>query len=82
METDIGNPIEYNPILENVPEEKEEINENLSIYLEMLTSQRGSLHLQYFYLAFLWGKPCNQLFSGTLECATNVPIFPTFGGIK
>jgi|TARA_B110000977_G_C11077072_1_gene491615 hypothetical protein len=27
METDIGNPIEYNPILENVPEEKEEIND-------------------------------------------------------
>lgn len=27
METDIGNPIEYNPVLENVPEEKDESNE-------------------------------------------------------
>jgi hypothetical protein len=27
METDIGNPIEYNPVLDNVPEEKDENNE-------------------------------------------------------
>ena len=27
METDIGNPIEYNPVLENVPDEKDESNE-------------------------------------------------------
>jgi|TARA_B100000401_G_C52697223_1_gene667296 hypothetical protein len=27
METDIGNPIEYNPVLEDVPEEKDENNE-------------------------------------------------------
>lgn len=27
METDIGNPIEYNPVLENVPDEKDENNE-------------------------------------------------------
>lgn len=27
METDIGNPIEYNPIMEDVPEEKDESNE-------------------------------------------------------
>ena len=27
METDIGNPIEYSPMLENVPEEKDESND-------------------------------------------------------
>lgn len=27
METDIGNPIEYNPLLENVSEEKDENND-------------------------------------------------------
>jgi hypothetical protein len=27
METDIGNPIEYNPVLENVPEEKDDKEE-------------------------------------------------------
>ena len=27
METDIGKPIEYNPVLENVPDEKDESNE-------------------------------------------------------
>ena len=28
METDIGNPIDYNPLLDDVPEEKDESNEN------------------------------------------------------
>lgn len=27
METDIGNPIDYNPLLDDVPEEKDESNE-------------------------------------------------------
>ena len=27
MESEIGNPIEYNPVLENVPDEKDESNE-------------------------------------------------------
>jgi hypothetical protein len=30
METDIGNPIEYNPVLQEVPEEKDESNEKHS----------------------------------------------------
>ena len=30
MESDIGNPIEYNPVLQEVPEEKDESNEKHS----------------------------------------------------
>jgi hypothetical protein len=32
METDIGNPIEYNPVLENVPEEKDDDNKEEYYY--------------------------------------------------
>jgi hypothetical protein len=53
METDIGNPIEYNPVLENVPEEKDENNEKSAEEYDKTT---WILIFGVFLLGFFMGK--------------------------